>query len=179
MDNNYDERVFQVNMEKCLIFQFMSSPCLSWNLLEPHPHIYPQWSTWIECTIAGERQFPPSESWRRKKRRHPPDLPCLIFTLGTSYKFLGFIICCQRTDKRTYISFTLIFAFDQESAFFSVQCQLFTLVASGRSSTIHLNSSMQLFWSKYGRLPHLGSPSPHLAMCKSFKWKASLKGRAV
>merc|ERR1719420_1710076 len=33
------------------------------------------------------------------------------------------------------------------SAFFSVQCQLFTLVASGRSSTIQR-----------------GSPSPHLAM---------------
>ena len=42
---------------------------------------------------------------------------------------------------------TLSLALLQASAFFSVQCQLFTLVASGLSSTIHL-----------------GSPSPHLAI---------------
>uniref|UniRef100_A0A915KSC1 Uncharacterized protein n=1 Tax=Romanomermis culicivorax TaxID=13658 RepID=A0A915KSC1_ROMCU len=48
-------------------------------------------------------------------------------------------------SKPTNSSLNLFF--DQSEAFFSVQCQLFTLVASGRSSTIQR-----------------GSPSPHLAI---------------
>ena len=148
MDNIYDERVFQVNMYKYLIVQLchhLAFPGTYSGLTLTFIH-----SDQPGLTIAAERQ--------KKTRRQPPDLPCLIFTLGTSYKFLGFIIRCQRTDKRTSIFFTLIFAFDQESAFFSVQCQLFTLVASGRSSTIHLNSSMQLFWNKICLT--LGHPRP-------------------
>ena len=84
--------------------------------------------------------------------------------------------CLTKIYLKTADYYTLIFAFDQESAFFSVQCQLLTLVASGLSSTIHLNlkkrsvnvqKSLLLevnpdgFDSKY-----LGSPSPHLAICK-------------
>ena len=49
------------------------------------------------------------------------------------------------SNKCTFSTFSL--ALLQASAFFSVQCQLLTFVASGRSSTIHL-----------------GSPSPHLAI---------------
>ena len=63
-----------------------------------------------------------------------PNLSCLTFMLGTGNKFLG-----QNSASRQKNFRTLIFAFDQESAFFSVQCQLLTLVASGLSSTIHLN----------------------------------------
>ena len=47
-------------------------------------------------------------------------------------------------DKSTNSSVS--FSFDHFVAFFSVQCQLFALVPSSRSSTIHR-----------------GSPSPHLA----------------
>ena len=48
---------------------------------------------------------------------------------------------------------TLIFALDQASAFFSVQCQLLTLVASGLSSTIHLNLKKDHFMIGQGRKP--------------------------
>ena len=56
----------------------------------------------------------------------------------------------------TFSTFSL--ALLQASAFFSVQCQLFTLVASGRSSTIHL-----------------GSPSPHLAIVLKYDVPTALQ----
>ena len=61
-----------------------------------------------------------------------------------------------------YSSPTLILALDQASAFFSVQCQLLTLVASGLSSTIHLGIEMltnafaqDLPWVSFAPLGHL------------------------
>ena len=82
--------------------------------------------------------FPPVKesdtSTQFSRREDSPDLPSLTFMLSTSDKFLD----KNLNTLPTVCAQTFILALDHESAFFSVQCQLLTLVASGLSSTIHL-----------------------------------------